>query len=327
MVLGLAYVIDRLTKRKEKPEEPDLTMELKYTPGPPREPIKFESPKDALCPYCNYRFAEMPKRSQKCPECKKYIYRIKDYDLKQYRLITEEQNNKLIETNAKSHCKDTEKYAHSTLRRYQKGGVKQVKISAVGDSCPACQAQNKKIYLIEDALKEMPIPCKDCTFDLHGEHASVGWCRCVYVPVIEGMEDELEKILETPEAPKEEPDKGVFNGAHSGSYENSIKLHLKDNNIDKIKELIQEIFKNFDDVILGRVKLGEWDQEIGFYVYERKQFGKRLGGIFVKEAKLALKNNDVPKVRVLLDLVAPFWQYIEDEHLRSTLNMLEQKIV
>ena len=96
-VLGLAYVIDRLSKRKEEPKEPELTMELKYTPGPPREPIKFESPKDVLCPYCNYRFAELPKRSQKCPECKKYIYRIKDYDRKEYQLITEEQNNKLVE--------------------------------------------------------------------------------------------------------------------------------------------------------------------------------------------------------------------------------------
>ena len=112
------------------------------------------------------------------------------------------------------------------------------------------------------------------------------------MPIIEGPEDELEKILETPEVPKEEPDRGVFDGAHSGSYENSIKLYLKDNNTDKIKDLIQEIFKNFDDVISGRVKLGQFDQEIGFYIYEKKQFGKRIGDIFIRETKAALKNKE-----------------------------------
>lgn len=180
-VLGLAYVIDRLSKRKEEPKEPELTMELKYTPGPPREPVKFEAPKDILCPYCNYRFTEMPKRSCKCPECKKYIYRIKDYDRKEYQLITEKQHNKEVEIAAKSNWKYSEKYARSTLRRYQKSGTKRVRISLAGDSCSACREQSGKVYLIEDALKDMPIPCKNCTFDLHGEHASIGWCRCVYI--------------------------------------------------------------------------------------------------------------------------------------------------
>ena len=325
-VLGLAYVIDRLSKRKEEPKEPELTMELKYTPGLPREPIKFEPPKDVLCPYCNYRFAELPKRSQKCPKCKKYFYRIKDYDLKEYKLITEEQHNKLVEINAKDHWKDSEKYARSTLRRYQKSEVNQVKISAIGDSCPACKAQNMKVYLIEDALEKMPIPCKDCTFDLHGEHAPVGWCRCIYMPIIEGPEDELEKILETPEVPKEEPDRGVFDGAHSGSYENSIKLYLKDNNTDKIKDLIKEIFKNFDDVISGRVKLGEFDQEIGFYIYEKKQFGKRIGDIFIRETKVALKNNEISKAKQLLELITVTLQYVDNESFHSASTMLEQEI-
>lgn len=184
-VLGLAYVIDRLSKRKQL-ETPELTMELKYTPGPSHEPITFEAPKDILCPYCNYRFTEIPKKSCKCPECKKYIYRIKDYELKVYQLITEEQHNKKVEVAAKSDWKDSEKYAHSTLRRYQKSGVKRVKISSAGEaSCPACREQSGKVYLIEDALKEMPIPCKNCTFDLHGGRTSIGWCRCVYIAELE----------------------------------------------------------------------------------------------------------------------------------------------
>lgn len=180
-VLGLAYVIDRLSKRKE-PEAPELTMELKYTPGPPYKPVRFETPKDILCPYCNYRFTEMPKRSCKCPECNKYIHRTKDYEHKVYKLITEEQCNKEAQIEAKAQCTESIKYARSTLRRFQKSGVKRVRISDAGEaSCPACRKQSGKIYLIEDAIKEMLIPCKDCTFDLHGIHTRVGWCRCVYV--------------------------------------------------------------------------------------------------------------------------------------------------
>lgn len=185
--LGFAYVIDRIFyPDKYKKKEPELTMELKYTPGPEREPIKFEIPKDILCPYCGHRFEEMLKRSKKCPVCKKHIYRIKDYERKVVRLITEEENDQEAEKAAEDHCEGTKEYGRSTLERYQNSGVKRVSISSAGDgSCPACRKQSGKVYLIEDALKEMPIPCKDCTFDFHGVHAKVGWCRCVYIPELD----------------------------------------------------------------------------------------------------------------------------------------------
>ena len=217
MVLGLAYAIDRLFKRKQS-KAPELTMELKYKPGPPREPINFEIPKDILCPYCNYRFAEMPQRSQKCPECKEYIYRIKDYENRVFRLITTKEYEKKTQIEAdkqwaelnrevaelsKSRDWGSLSYAYFQmalqlqgegkdffhvlqesarwkLHDFKKKDIKRVKISSVG-GCPACEELNGKVYSIEDALKEMPIPCKDCTFDLHGEHASIGWCRCIYV--------------------------------------------------------------------------------------------------------------------------------------------------
>ena len=182
-ILGLAYLIDRIFyPDKYKKKDPELTMELKYTPGPPVEPIKFEAPKDILCPYCNYRFEEMLKRSKKCPACKKYIHRMKDYEHKVYQLITEEQYQKQVEIDAQDNVEDSKEYALSTLELFKDAGVKRVRISSEGSaSCPACRKQSGKIYTIEDALKEMPIPCKECAFDLHGEHASVGWCRCVYI--------------------------------------------------------------------------------------------------------------------------------------------------
>ena len=185
-ILGLAYVIDRLSKRKEEPKEPELTMELKYTPGPPREPVKFEDPKDILCPYCNYRFEEMLKRSRKCPECKKYIYRKKNYENKVYQLITEEQYEKEAEENIKetqltveADPKESTEYAR--LLRYQEAGFSGVRISTSCDSrvCPACAKQQKKFYSIEDALKQMPLPCKDCTS---------GYCRCCYIVEVEGID-------------------------------------------------------------------------------------------------------------------------------------------
>lgn len=232
-ILALAYVIDRLFKRKQ-PETPELTMELKYTPGPERESVKLEVPKDILCPYCNYRFVEMPKRSCKCPECKEYIHRMKDYDRKIYRLATvkeyekearieadkqwAELNKDVVEL-SKSRDWDAVSYKYfqmalqlqeegkdffhvlqeSTrfkLRYFKKDGITRVSISDSGEaSCPACRNQRGKIYSIEDALKEMPIPCKDCTFDLHGIHASVGWCRCVYVAELDFLSEEEKKKL------------------------------------------------------------------------------------------------------------------------------------
>ena len=80
------------------------------------------------------------------------------------------------------HWNETIEYARDKLRHFQEAGIKRVRISTAGESsCPACRKQSKRIFMIDEALKEMPIPCKDCTFDLHGVHGKVGWCRCVYI--------------------------------------------------------------------------------------------------------------------------------------------------
>jgi len=175
LFLGLAYLIDRIFyPDKYKKKEPELIMGgLQYTPAPGYEPIKFENPKDILCPYCNYRFEEMLKRSRKCPECKKYIYRKKNYENKVYQLITEEQFEKEREESLKNYSQSIQENEQSRLLGIQEVGFKKVKILDSGESsCPACRKQNGKIFLIEDAVKERLLPCKDCTND---------YCRCVYI--------------------------------------------------------------------------------------------------------------------------------------------------
>jgi len=62
-------------------------------------------------------------------------------------------------------------------------GVTKVEILTAGDkACPSCQPLRGKIFKIKDALKEMPIPNKDCT--THWHHPKQGFCRCSYLPVI-----------------------------------------------------------------------------------------------------------------------------------------------
>jgi hypothetical protein len=71
------------------------------------------------------------------------------------------------------------------LRCYQRsGGIKRVEISAAGrgNACPACQRLDGKVLTLEDALRTMPLPCRDCTMVVVGNRP--GFCRCLYLPVI-----------------------------------------------------------------------------------------------------------------------------------------------
>ena len=66
------------------------------------------------------------------------------------------------------------------LRAYQSSGVvKKVEILDAGDSsCTKCQALRGKVFTMTEALNSMPIPIKDCA-------NSCGYCRCVYLPIVE----------------------------------------------------------------------------------------------------------------------------------------------
>jgi DNA-directed RNA polymerase subunit RPC12/RpoP len=76
--------------------------------------------------------------------------------------------------------------ARCELKDKQKSGVVgKVEILTAGkQSCSACQKLAGKILTIEEALKEMPLPIKNCSFKLNPK-APTGWCRCCYIPVVE----------------------------------------------------------------------------------------------------------------------------------------------
>lgn len=58
------------------------------------------------------------------------------------------------------------------------GFIKQVRIIAGPESCQACRRLDGKIYTIEEALRLMPLPCKECTSKL--DKSISGFCRCSY---------------------------------------------------------------------------------------------------------------------------------------------------
>jgi hypothetical protein len=61
------------------------------------------------------------------------------------------------------------------------GVIKGVEILTSSDSCEACSPLKGKFYTINEALKEMPIPNKNCVFCDHGLR---NFCRCEYLPVL-----------------------------------------------------------------------------------------------------------------------------------------------
>lgn len=71
--------------------------------------------------------------------------------------------------------------ARCELLRYQQQNIKKVEIltAGSGNSCTECEKQSRKIYPLEQALKEMPLPCPSCTHTGLGDVK--GFCRCTYV--------------------------------------------------------------------------------------------------------------------------------------------------
>lgn len=68
---------------------------------------------------------------------------------------------------------------NSLLQWNKSGVVLRVEILASDNSCKYCKSQNGKIYSISDAIKNKPLPCKNCNNEVYG------YCRCTYLPVIE----------------------------------------------------------------------------------------------------------------------------------------------
>jgi len=70
------------------------------------------------------------------------------------------------------------------LRALEKnfGAKRKVKIlTAKEQSCPECQKLEGKIFTIDEALRSMPLPCKECTNPGYTDDDDKGFCRCMYV--------------------------------------------------------------------------------------------------------------------------------------------------
>nr|WAH99948.1 MAG: hypothetical protein OI716_00875 [Candidatus Methanoperedens sp.]WAI00102.1 MAG: hypothetical protein OI720_00720 [Candidatus Methanoperedens sp.] len=78
------------------------------------------------------------------------------------------------------------------LMKYKQQGLVKVRIASSGN-CPACIDMMGKVLAIEVALKEMPIPVKDCTFKLHGR--TPGWCGCRYIPYLDDPEIDVPQSI------------------------------------------------------------------------------------------------------------------------------------
>ena len=78
------------------------------------------------------------------------------------------------------------------LMEYKNKGVKKVRVLSTG-SCDVCKQLNDKIFTIDEALKKMPIPSRECTFKLH--NGKQGWCRCRYVVYFDDPILEMDVIL------------------------------------------------------------------------------------------------------------------------------------
>jgi hypothetical protein len=75
---------------------------------------------------------------------------------------------------------ESRKYELLNIKRHD--FVRKVQIITNPDSCEACKKDSDKILNIDDALKKMPLPHKDCNRVLSSRK---GFCRCSYLIVNE----------------------------------------------------------------------------------------------------------------------------------------------
>jgi len=64
------------------------------------------------------------------------------------------------------------------LKEFQSMGIEKVEIVS-GEGCSSCRELNGKVLMVENAIKNMPIPNKNCTNSFSG--GKEGFCTCMYV--------------------------------------------------------------------------------------------------------------------------------------------------
>ena len=73
------------------------------------------------------------------------------------------------------------KYELLAMQREEKNQPYKIRVRVLG-VCPESRALEGRLYTIEEALEEMPIPRADCTWQTsaRGSKSGRGWCACTY---------------------------------------------------------------------------------------------------------------------------------------------------
>lgn len=143
-----------------------------------------------ICPYCKTPFDSFPYRKRKCEFCGNPIFIRHSLLDKTLLIVTKEEANKIdVEWNRRNQsardkkrieiAESLQKSRKGSLLGYKSMGVKTVRILSAGNSsCSKCSELNGKIFTIDEALEQMPIPVRNCD-------NVYGYCRCLYFPIKE----------------------------------------------------------------------------------------------------------------------------------------------
>jgi len=88
----------------------------------------------------------------------------------------------LLDSEGKDAFQMLRQSAKARLQSYKQMGTEILDI-LVGDDCPGCKLLEGKVYKIDEALDQMPIPHKNCTNVRHNKRG--GFCTCQYWPTSE----------------------------------------------------------------------------------------------------------------------------------------------
>jgi hypothetical protein len=138
---------------------------------------------NAACPSCLRLIDPPPKRSRKCPHCKKPIV------VRQGKLLTEQAAEKLDKElaakEAKQRLVDGRKRAATEIREAKKSDViVGFKPLVSAEDCSVCQAANDKFFPLATCTPEMLPPYGNCEIP--------EGCRATFVSV---LSQEYEEIL------------------------------------------------------------------------------------------------------------------------------------
>lgn len=131
--------------------------------------------------------------------------------------------------NIKKIIKERNESLKRDLKSYKESGgvVIAVEILAAGENvCDACRPWNGKKIPLNVALKNPPLPIKNCHNEVYG------YCRCAYVPVVAG---ELGQTVEKTYDEAEDP----------GTLLKKATA-LKDTDIDKAIKIIREVIGKYE---------------------------------------------------------------------------------